>query len=241
MSRSRRAAPASDPARPPRICHERVVPATRMAVAAAKRWAPGTTLRCRFLDGTAPMRKKVRDAARTWMRHANVRFAWVQAGDAEIRISFFADTGSWSALGRDALDTRTFPADGPTMNFGWVRDDSDPREDRAVVLHEFGHALGCVHEHQSPTFDRTWDEAAVRRYFRGPPNRWNAAEIRANVLEKHARRGTLATAFDPKSIMLYWFDAALFSDGLGPTNENTRLSRRDIAQIRAMYPPAPPR
>ncbi len=210
-----------------------------MAVARAKQWPPGTTLRCRFLDGTPRMRKKVRDTVRTWMRHAHVRFTWVKAGEAEIRVSFFADEGSWSAVGRDALDPRAFPADAATLNLGWVRDDSDPTEDRAVILHEFGHALGCVHEHQSPTFDRTWNEAAVLRYFAGPPNRWSPTEIRANVLERHSPQGIVATAFDPKSIMLYWFDAALFSDGLGATNENTRLSRADIAHIKALYPKGP--
>jgi len=63
-----------------------------------------------------------------------------------VRISFCADHSSWSALGRDALNTGYFPLHQLTMNFGWVRDDSDPVEGRAVVLHEFGHALGCVHD-----------------------------------------------------------------------------------------------
>jgi hypothetical protein len=36
--------------------------------------------------------------------------------------------------------------------------------------------------------------------------------------------------------MLYAFDAALFSDGLGPTNENTQLSATDRTMIKQMYP-----
>jgi len=38
----------------------------------------------------------------------------------------------------------------PTMNYGWLKDDTDDVEYRRVVIHEFGHALGAIHEHQNP-------------------------------------------------------------------------------------------
>lgn len=209
---------------------------TRMAVITSKKWGPGFTLRCRFLDGSAKMQKKVRSLAKEWEEHANIKLQFVANGPAEIRISFYADDGSWSAVGRDALNTSYFPSHQPTMNFGWVRDDSDPIEDRAVVLHEFGHALGCIHEHQAPTFDRKWNEAAVMKYFQGPPNYWDEENIRQNVLNKYSPEGIKATRFDPKSIMLYSFDAELFSDGGGPTNENSQLSPTDRTMINQMYP-----
>ena len=209
---------------------------TRMALVNSKKWPAGSTLRCRFLDGSAKMQRKVRTLAAGWEKVANVKLKFVSKGAAEIRISFYADAGSWSAVGRDALNTAYFPITQPTMNFGWVRDDSDAVEDRAVVLHEFGHALGCVHEHQQPKFDRKWNEKAVMRYFQGPPNYWDADAIRHNVLEKYSAKGLSATSFDPQSIMLYAFDAALFSDGLGPTNENSTLSATDRAMIKRMYP-----
>ena len=215
---------------------EGVVRVTRMALIASKKWAAGSTVRCRFLDGSAKMQKKVRTYAPEWEKHANVKLKFVAAGAAEVRISFYADDGSWSAVGRDALNTGYFPLHQPTMNFGWVRDDSDAVEDRAVVLHEFGHALGCIHEHQSPTFTRKWNEAEVLKYFKGPPNFWDEDAIRSNVLQKYSPKGVKATKFDPQSIMLYSFDAALFADELGPTNENTKLSPTDTTMIRQMYP-----
>ncbi|NOT87328.1 MAG: hypothetical protein HOP03_04010 [Lysobacter sp.] len=211
----------------------------RMALMASKRWATfgsGFVLRCRFLDGSAKMQNKVRTLAKEWEKHANIKIRFVSSAPAEIRISFYADDGSWSAVGRDALNTTYFPPHLPTMNFGWVRDDSDPDEDRAVILHEFGHALGCVHEHQSPTFDRKWNKAAVLQYFQGPPNFWDKGDIEHNVLKKYSPFGIKATAFDPKSIMLYAFDAELFADNKGPTNENTQLSTTDRTMIKKMYP-----
>ena len=209
---------------------------TRMALVASKRWGAGYVLRCRFLDGSAKMQDKVRTLSKEWEKHANIKIRFVAKAPAEVRISFYADDGSWSAVGRDALNTNYFPPHLPTMNFGWVRDDSDPVEDRAVILHEFGHALGCVHEHQSPTFDRKWNKPAVLQYFQGPPNYWDKGDIEHNVLKKYSPFGIKATNFDPKSIMLYSFDAELFADGKGATNENTQLSPTDRAMIKKMYP-----
>ena len=213
-----------------------VAQVARMAVVTSKKWAPGFTVRCRFLDGSTKMQQKVRKLSKEWAKYANVKLKFVSKAPEEVRISFYADAGSWSAVGRDALNAGYFPLHQPTMNFGWVRDDSDPVEDRAVILHEFGHALGCIHEHQAPTFTRKWDQAAVMKYFKGPPNYWDEAGIRDNVLSKYSPKGIQATQFDPKSIMLYAFDAALFSDGLGPTNENSQLSVTDRGMIKQMYP-----
>jgi hypothetical protein len=219
-----------------RLDPEKVAHVTRMALIASKKWPKGAVVRCRFLDGSAKMRKKVRTLCKEWEQYANVTLKFVAKGPAEVRISFYADDGSWSAVGRDALNTAYFPLHQPTMNFGWVRDDSDAEEDRAVILHEFGHALGCIHEHQGPEFGRKWNRAEVMKYFMGPPNYWDEDAISSNVLSKYPPKGILTTKYDPRSIMLYSFDGELFADGLGPTNENTRLSQLDRKMIREMYP-----
>jgi serralysin len=208
----------------------------RMAVVNSKKWQNGPTLKCRFLDGSPKMRKKTEAVAHHWEKYCDIKFKFVASGLAEIRISFFADDGSWSAVGRDALNSAYFPLHQPTMNYGWLRDDTDAVEYRRVVTHEFGHALGCIHEHESPKFTRKWNVQAVMKYFQGPPNYWSPDDIRSNVLDKYSPKGISATKYDPKSIMLYAFAAALFSDGLGPTNENTNVSLTDIKMIKAMYP-----
>lgn len=208
----------------------------RMALRASKKWDAGDIVTCRFLDGAPRWRKWVESVAHLWERQANVRFRFVASGEAQIRISFFADEGSWSAVGRDALNTGYFPRHQPTMNFGWIRDDTSAEERQRVVLHEFGHALGCIHEHEGPKFTRKWNREAVLRYFAGPPNYWSRDDIIANVLHKYSPKGILTTDYDPKSIMLYAFDAELFTDGKGPTNENSSLSATDKKMIRKMYP-----
>lgn len=226
MLTGRRSQPTSD----------EVIHVARMAVPLSKKWDPGQIIRCRFLDGSTTMKKKVAAVAQKWEDHASIRFRFVTKGPEEIRISFRADPGSWSAVGRDALNRAAFPIYQPTMNFGWLNDNSPQTEYDRVVLHEFGHALGAVHEHQSPTFNRVWNRKAVLRYFQGPPNYWSVAEIEHNVLRKLQPDGLKVTKYDPKSIMLYAFDARLFSDNLGPTNSNSTISATDIAMIKALYP-----
>jgi len=71
------------------------------------------------------------------------------------------------------------------------------------VVHEFGHALGCIHEHQAPTEDLQWDVDAVYQSVSGPPNYWKKEDIDRNNLEKYLPKGITASRFDEHSILLY--------------------------------------
>lgn len=62
-----------------------------------------------------------------------------------IRITFDPSAGNWSALGSLAQNVATAQA---TMNLGWIFDSVDEHPfEKGVMLHEFGHALGLVHEY----------------------------------------------------------------------------------------------
>lgn len=210
-------------------------PVSRMAILAVKKWPNASTLKCRFLDGSPAQRKKVEEKAHLWEEFANVTLKFVKTSDEQIRISFQADPGSWSALGTDALVRAYFPKHQPTMNFGWLREDTPDEECERVVVHEFGHALGAIHEHQSPKVSLKWNTAEVYRRFSGPPNNWSKEEIDHNILRRYERNQTNASKFDPKSIMLYAFPGSLFTDGKG-TTQNNRLSAADKKFIAQMYP-----
>ena len=209
----------------------------RMAIINQKQWENGHTLRCRFLDGDDVQKQKVTDNARRWEDYANLQLNFGDDPDAEIRISFQADAGSWSAIGTDCLITDYFPQYQPTMNFGWLKDDTADGEYERVVVHEFGHALGCIHEHQQPNEQLKWNVDEVYATFSGPPNYWSKDDIDHNILQKYSPAGISATRFDPQSIMLYQFDGSLFTDGIG-TPLNTELSQLDEQMIAQMYPKA---
>ena len=209
----------------------------RMALINLKKWNNGYNLRCRFLDGDDYQKGKVQEKAQLWQSYANIGINFCDDADAEVRISFQADSGSWSAVGTDCLIAGYYPSYQPTMNFGWLTDDTDDTEYERVVVHEFGHALGCIHEHQSPNEDLQWNVDAVYAAFSGPPNYWSKEDIDTNILQKFSPDGISATRFDPDSIMLYQFDGSLFVDGVG-TNLNTQLSDQDKQMIGQMYPAA---
>jgi hypothetical protein len=215
-----------------------VIPPARLALITLKKWSQlpnGNTLRCRFLDGSSIQQQKVEAEAKRWEPYVNISFEFGDDPDSEIRISFEADPGSWSAVGTDALIEQYFPKFQPTMNFGWLHDDTNDMEYERVVVHEFGHALGCIHEHQSPAADLKWNEPEVYRVFSGPPNYWTPAQIKHNIIDKYSAGQTQFTQFDPDSIMLYPFPGTLFVGGKG-THSNTELSATDERFITQLYP-----
>jgi hypothetical protein len=199
-----------------------------------KLWQPGRTLRVRFLEGSPKIRRNVQRFAEQWTQYANIRFQFVDSGDAEIRVAF-KDDGSWSAVGTDALVTQAFKKDAATMNFGWLTESSTDEDYSSVVLHEFGHALGCGHEHESPAVDIKWNKPAVYRDLGGSPNFWDKATVDHNVFGRYSRSETKYTNFDRESIMLYAFPAAWTLDGQS-YHENAKLSALDKKFIAECYP-----
>ncbi|PYQ31888.1 MAG: hypothetical protein DMF56_01960 [Acidobacteria bacterium] len=209
-----------------------------MALATPKRWNNGRKLKIKFLDGTSTQKRLTQKYAEHWLQFANVGFDFNGGASAEIRISF-RKAGSWSALGTDSLLTNAFPKTDPTMNYGWLRDSTPEEEWRRVVLHEFGHALSAIHEHQNPQAGIKWNLNEVYRVFSGPPNNWSKAQIDFNIVQKYSVDQLNATDFDAKSIMLYAFPGKLIASGKATAN-NTDLSDNDKRFIAEMYPKAAP-
>ncbi|HET8934972.1 MAG TPA: M12 family metallopeptidase [Polyangiales bacterium] len=227
----------------PNICFDRILPSelidprneqlvslpngrTRAISPLRKQWVNGSTIRIRFLSGTAAQQKMVKDIAPEWTKYANLNFEFTTDPRAEIRVAFDAADGAWSYIG---TDNSSIPLNAPTLNLGW--------QDEAVILHEFGHMVGLAHEHQNPEGGLQWNEEIVIRDLSGPPNYWDEATIRHNVLEKYSADQIRGTKFDPDSIMLYAFPDN-WTKNPGGTHENTKLSTMDRDFIRSaeMYP-----
>jgi hypothetical protein len=214
----------------------------KMALFTGKMWDNRTkrTVGVKFLDGTKKQKAQTQKYASVWSQFANIDFNFKAGANAEIRVSFVADAGSWSALGVDCLVRSAFPKSEPTMNFGWLRDDTAEEEWRRVVLHEFGHALGAIHEHQNPKGGLQWNLPAVYKSFSGPPNNWSKADIDFNIVQKYSATQLNATEFDADSIMLYAFPAELLLSKVA-THNNTDLSARDKSFIAERYPKQAPK
>jgi hypothetical protein len=171
----------------------------RMAVLVGKSWHPGQTLTVGFLDGDPDVQQVVQDMSMEWTDHINLIFEFGDHPKPDIRISFSL-AGSWSYLGTDA---HGIAVDRPTMNFGWLQPGLSEAEYRRVILHEFGHALGAVHEHQNPVVEIPWDREAVYRQYATAPNFWGRETVDVNIFQTYQVERTNHSQFDPKSIMLY--------------------------------------
>ncbi|MCB0079773.1 MAG: hypothetical protein KDE47_02525 [Caldilineaceae bacterium] len=193
-------------------------------------WPNGAEITVTFLEGDPAVQKRIEPIAHEWSQYANLTLKFVKERRADIRISFDPKGGSWSYHGVQSNSFWLF--NRPSMNYGWLKADTEEQEYRRVVLHEFGHALGLIHEHLSPNATIPWDLPKLFAYYKRT-NGWSEEQTRTQVINRI--QVNRATHFDNNSIMLYHFPAELTTDG-SSTPWNTELSELDKTFIAQLYP-----
>ncbi len=191
----------------------------------------GSRLSYAFMqEPTEAMRSAVEEAVREWMKYANVEFVPAEsAEDAMIRV-MPSSNQSASMIGKQALSA---PNGSPTM---WLFErETYSVRDKAVVLHEFGHALGFVHEHQNPKNQIPWDIEGTYAYFSKPPNNWGRSSVDRNFLTK-SEFYPCSREFDPESIMMFSIAAEMTTDGTAYGASALALSESDKVCASEMYP-----
>jgi hypothetical protein len=81
----------------------------RLTCRANRNHQPAVRLINRFGFASNASSPMILTVAHEWEKYAKIKFKFVKSATAEIRISFYADSGSCSAVGRDALNQICFP------------------------------------------------------------------------------------------------------------------------------------
>ena len=200
------------------------------AVWAPAAWTAGTALRVHFLDGDVATRAFVMNVAKEWLDGLNLGFVESPGPTAEIRVTFMGK-GLWSKLGRTA---QFVPEGQPTMGLAGLLLASDADVRRAYVLHEFGHALGALHEHQRPGSPLRWKPAVYTYYLN--TYGWSAAQVDAEVILPFTDRWVVVSPeFDRLSVMMYPLRKE-FTEEQFVQPWNSRLTTWDRRIMAVLYP-----
>jgi hypothetical protein len=254
-----------------------------LIVPALNRWEPGSTVRVAFNGGDDALRSKIEAAAAEWTQPgiANLRLqfrdpknnaflVWSEADmnfSAEIRVAFSSGKmgGYWSHVGKDSIDRSLVGGNPNEASLNLDSFDKElPRDWRAIVMHEFGHALGFQHEHQNPvggcdfrfeddpgyvptknaqgwfTTDSQGRRPGLYTYLGGYSNFWPKAKVDFNLRQLQVSSAYLVGQFDRASIMKYFFGAFMFVKGEDSpcytASENLVISSADKEGAHKAYP-----
>jgi hypothetical protein len=205
-------------------------------------WDPGQTLKVKFLSGSPSLQSKVRSAANEWMNYANIKFQWVSSGPADIRVLLGQDEGHNSYVGTVC---KMIDQSEQTMNldtsdfFDYYTGKLNELSLRGTSQHEFGHALGLLHEHSSPISGIQWNKDSIYKVY-WKRYGWDKETVDNQVFYTYLNSYTNGTSYDPKSIMHYSIEPWETLNNYY-VDWNYYISPGDKQLIAALYPKKGPR
>ena len=214
-----------------RLCINKQYGSFRPAALKKQKWESSQVITIGFKNSNLQVRQRIIEVAETWTEHANVIFEWLEDWKkCMVRIGFDKNAGSWSYVGQQCVQIQN---NKTTMNFGWLSPSTLDRELVPVVLHEFGHMLGLIHEHQAPENGIKWNKPAVYKAYEAFG--WSKLMVDQQVFAQVEQQLVDQTDFDPHSIMCYPIPPEFTTDGFSVGWKQV-LSDRDMAFITETYP-----
>jgi hypothetical protein len=125
------------------------------------------------------------------------------------------------------------PQDEHTMQLDTVDLGSNLNAWQRTTQHEFGHAIGLLHEHSSPVSGIKWDKEKMYAHY--AKMGWTREDVDQQVFATYAVSYTNGTNYDNKSIMHYPILAWQTTDGYA-VPWNTNISQGDRNIIGMLYP-----
>lgn len=182
-----------------------------------------------FFDDDGNLRDQILKIANSWMPYSGVQFIKSStAKNSDIRVSF-RTKGWWSYVGTQCS---TVGKDSVTLSL-----DSlylyPASKIKTVVLHEFGHSIGLLHEHQHPFINIKWNRPALYAYYKRTYN-VDSVWVNTNVIDKYSGLSGIYCEPDIHSIMMYEIPEELTEDHI-TVKEPLDLSVMDKKYITYMY------
>lgn len=211
-------------------------------------WNEGA-LKVSFKGGSHSLHRLIAETANIWTKYGEITFdfgydpiketfrTWSPHDSSHIRVGFDYK-GYWPLVGNISVDWSLIPKGQISLNLEEFNKGVLPSDWKAIVLHEFGHALGFKHEHQSPDGDCDFDWPKVYSELAKEPNKWDEKKVDHN-LRKLKERGLMFSDYDKESIMHYSLPAWMFKSGTKSkcyTEKNVELSGMDKKMMSTIYP-----
>lgn len=217
-------------------------PGARYVLERGKLWAPGSSLRVCFYGGTREQRDAIYESVADLLNGKQINltldfgnrqsYATCNSDPTvkphEIRVTF--DSCCAAYIGRESL-LPSIIADGPSVFL-------QGPPSKHLIQHEFMHALGVHHEHQSPAANCALNlkvDVIAKRWG------WSEDKVKTNLstLNRNSSSYAWSTLFDRSSIMKYYFLPEFLIGGQQDrcfSPENTTASQLDIEGLRTAYP-----